>query len=79
MDEVGSALIATTLVLIAVFVPTAFVPGISGQFLPTVCTHDRDRDGVFDLRFADTDAGAVRVATCDPKVIPRGVEKMSRS
>ena len=32
MDEVGSALIATTLVLIAVFVPTAFIPGISGQF-----------------------------------------------
>lgn len=32
MDEVGSALIATTLVLIAVFVPTAFLTGISGQF-----------------------------------------------
>ena len=32
MDEVGGALIATTLVLIAVFVPTAFVAGISGQF-----------------------------------------------
>ncbi|MEM6366097.1 MAG: efflux RND transporter permease subunit, partial [Planctomycetota bacterium] len=32
MDEVGGALIATTLVLIAVFVPTAFIPGISGQF-----------------------------------------------
>ena len=32
MDEVSSALIATTLVLIAVFVPTVFVPGISGQF-----------------------------------------------
>ncbi|WP_442507536.1 efflux RND transporter permease subunit [Novipirellula sp. SH528] len=32
MDEVGSALIATTLVLIAVFVPTIFVPSISGQF-----------------------------------------------
>lgn len=32
MDEVGSALIATTLVLIAVFVPTVFVPSISGQF-----------------------------------------------
>ncbi len=32
MDEVGSALIATTLVLIAVFVPTAFISGISGQF-----------------------------------------------
>lgn len=32
MDEVGSALIATTLVLIAVFVPTVFVPSISGRF-----------------------------------------------
>ena len=32
MDEVSSALIATTLVLIAVFLPTVFVPGISGQF-----------------------------------------------
>ena len=32
MDEVGSALIATTLVLVAVFIPTAFIPGISGQF-----------------------------------------------
>ena len=32
MDEVGAALIATTLVLIAVFVPTVFIPGISGQF-----------------------------------------------
>ncbi|MEW4456404.1 multidrug efflux RND transporter permease subunit [Bremerella sp. JC817] len=32
MDEVGSALIATTLVLIAVFVPTVFIPSISGKF-----------------------------------------------
>ncbi|PQO33268.1 hydrophobe/amphiphile efflux-1 family RND transporter [Blastopirellula marina] len=32
MDEVGSALIATTLVLIAVFVPTIFIPSISGRF-----------------------------------------------
>ncbi|TWU44026.1 Efflux pump membrane transporter BepE [Novipirellula aureliae] len=32
MEEVGSALVAATLVLIAVFVPTAFLPGISGQF-----------------------------------------------
>lgn len=32
MTEVGSALIATTLVLVAVFVPTAFIAGISGQF-----------------------------------------------
>ena len=32
MNEVGSALIATSLVLIAVFIPTAFLGGISGQF-----------------------------------------------
>ena len=32
MDEVSGALIAISLVLIAVFIPTAFVPGITGQF-----------------------------------------------
>ncbi len=32
MDEVSSALVATTLVLISVFVPTAFISGITGQF-----------------------------------------------
>jgi HAE1 family hydrophobic/amphiphilic exporter-1 len=32
MDEVGTAVIAIALVLGAVFVPTAFIPGITGQF-----------------------------------------------
>ena len=32
MDEVGTALIAIALVLCAVFIPTAFISGISGQF-----------------------------------------------
>ncbi len=32
MDEVGAALIAIALVLSAVFIPTAFVTGITGQF-----------------------------------------------
>lgn len=32
MDEVQGAIIGTSLVLIAVFVPAAFVPGITGQF-----------------------------------------------
>ncbi|MEW4568527.1 multidrug efflux RND transporter permease subunit [Tautonia sp. JC769] len=32
MDEISGALVATTLVLIAVFVPTSFLSGISGQF-----------------------------------------------
>ena len=32
MDEVGGALIAISLVLVAVFVPVAFITGLSGQF-----------------------------------------------
>jgi len=32
MDEVATAVIAISLVLAAVFIPTAFIPGISGQF-----------------------------------------------
>jgi hydrophobe/amphiphile efflux-1 (HAE1) family protein len=32
MDEVGGALIAIALVLCGVFIPTSFIPGISGQF-----------------------------------------------
>ncbi len=32
MDEVGVAVIAIALVLSAVFIPTAFIPGISGRF-----------------------------------------------
>ena len=32
MDEVGTALVAIALVLLAVFIPTAFIGGITGQF-----------------------------------------------
>jgi hydrophobe/amphiphile efflux-1 (HAE1) family protein len=32
MDEVGGALVAIALTLCAVFIPAAFIPGISGQF-----------------------------------------------
>jgi HAE1 family hydrophobic/amphiphilic exporter-1 len=32
MDEVGTAIVAISLVLTAVFIPTAFIPGISGRF-----------------------------------------------
>src|SRR5262249_61154004 len=32
MDEVGSALVAIALVLCAVFIPAAFITGLSGQF-----------------------------------------------
>src|SRR3546814_584456 len=32
MDEVGRAVVAIAVVLSAVFIPTAFIPGITGQF-----------------------------------------------
>jgi HAE1 family hydrophobic/amphiphilic exporter-1 len=32
MDEVGTAVVAISIVLCAVFIPTAFIPGISGAF-----------------------------------------------
>ena len=31
MEEVGGAIVATTLVLLAVFVPTALMPGLTGR------------------------------------------------
>ena len=45
MDEVSGALIAIALVLVGVFVPTMFIPGISGQFYQqfalTISARDR--------------------------------------
>ena len=53
MEEVGGALVSIALVLCAVFVPTAFLGGISGQFFQqfavTIAVAHRD----FLLLFAD--------------------------
>ena len=48
MREVFSAVIATALVLIAVFVPVAFFPGTTGRLYAAVRDDDRLRGG--DLR-----------------------------
>ena len=53
MEEVGGALVSIALVLCAVFVPTAFLGGISGTVLSAICHHHRGRDGDFLLLFAD--------------------------
>ena len=45
MDEVGGALIGIALVLVAVFVPTAFLGGIAGAVRQAVRTDDRLGDG----------------------------------
>ena len=38
MAEITAPIIAITLVLLSVFVPVAFIPGISGGAVPTVCS-----------------------------------------
>ncbi|WPJ94425.1 multidrug efflux RND transporter permease subunit [Coraliomargarita algicola] len=48
MSEVTGAVIATSLVMVAIFVPTAYIPGISGQFYQ---------------QFALTISGAVVIST----------------
>ncbi|MGZ0707563.1 efflux RND transporter permease subunit [Coraliomargarita sp. W4R53] len=48
MSEVTGAVIATSLVMVAIFVPTAYIPGISGQFYQ---------------QFALTISGAVIIST----------------
>ena len=62
MDEVGSALVAISLVLIGVFLPTAFITGLQGtfyrQFAITIAAAHRD----LGIRFADAVAGAGRAA-----------------
>ena len=60
MDEVGTAVVAISLVLIAVFVPTAFIPGISGQFYLQFAVTIAVSTVDLGLQFADAVAGAGR-------------------
>ena len=53
MDEVTGPVIAISLVLCAVFVPTAFMSGISGPVLQAVRPDDRRFDCDFGVQFAD--------------------------
>ena len=60
MDEVGTAIIAISLVLTAVFVPTAFIPGISGQFYRQFALTIAVSTAHLRLQLADLVAGACR-------------------
>ena len=60
MDEVGGALIGIALVLVAVFVPTAFMGGIAGAVLQAVRADDRVGHRHLADRVADAVAGARR-------------------
>ena len=58
MDEVGGALVAIALVLCAVFVPTAFITGISGAFYRQFALTIASLDDHLGVRVADAVAGA---------------------
>ncbi len=60
MDEVGGALIAIALVLSAVFIPTAFITGISGQFFRQFAVTIAAATVISLHRLADPEPGAVR-------------------
>ena len=62
MDEVGSALVAIALVLCAVFVPSMFITGISGQFYRQFALTIAGADRHLADRLADPVAGDVRAA-----------------
>ena len=62
MDEVGGALIAIALVLCAVFVPTAFITGISGAFYQQFALTIAASTVISCYRVADAVAGAGRAA-----------------
>ncbi|MGY3388468.1 hydrophobe/amphiphile efflux-1 (HAE1) family protein [Bradyrhizobium sp. USDA 3311] len=58
MEEVGGALVSIALVLCAVFVPTAFLGGISGQFFQQFARHHCGCDRDLLLLLADAVTGA---------------------
>ena len=62
MREVSGPIIAIALVLVAVFVPLAFISGLTGPVLPAVRADDRDLDGDLGDQLADAVAGARRAA-----------------
>ena len=66
MEEVGGALIAIALVLCAVFIPTAFITGISGAFYRQFARDDRGVDDYFRHRVVDPVARAGVTAVASP-------------
>ena len=62
MDEVGGALVSIALTLCAVFVPSAFLSGISGQFFRQFAVTIAASTVISLLRLAHAQPGAVRAA-----------------
>ena len=62
MQEVSGPIIAIALVLVAVFVPLAFITGLTGQFYKQFALDHRDLDGDLGDQLADAVAGDGRPA-----------------
>ena len=81
MDEVSGALIAIALVLCGVFVPTAFIPGISGQFYKQFALTIVVGDGDLGVRLADAVAGAggaaAQAIASDRAQVARGLARLA--
>ena len=60
MSQITNPIIAISLVLAAVFIPSALQSGSVGRHLSAVRPHHRDLDGVLRVPRAVADAGAVR-------------------
>ena len=61
MELVSGPVVAVGLVLSAVFVPCAFITGITGQFFRQFALDDRRLDGDFGLQLADAEPRTYRV------------------
>ena len=59
MEEVSGPVIAIALILAAVFVPTAFIPGITGRLISAVRYHNRHLGIVLGLQCAVIEPGAL--------------------
>ncbi len=71
MNEVGTAIIAISLVLTAVFVPTAFIPGISGQFYQQFAVTIAVSTADLRLQLADACRRRLPPPCCKPHATPR--------
>ncbi|MFQ9022236.1 MAG: efflux RND transporter permease subunit [Parabacteroides merdae] len=60
MGEIVGPIVGVVLVLLAVFIPTTFISGISGQLYKQFCPDNRCRHRLKQVQLADAYAGPVR-------------------
>ena len=60
MDQVGGAVVAIAIVLSAVFIPTAFISGITGEFYRQICSNDCRFRLDLGLQFSDPESRSGR-------------------